>query len=148
MRAPKMTRRERTGKPCAIHSPSLYLPPLVHTVSSKMCLTSHRPAIGQAQLHEEAVLDRGSLEGLAKSQSPENREEGSQQVQEDKDDEGAGKSHRVGPNLYVALAAAHFKLNNTAPGRNFGQRKGLRYRDMDPNARLYYCTVLYYYIVH
>jgi len=143
MRAPKMTRRGRTGKPCAIHNPSLYLPPLVHTVSSKMCLTSHWPAIGQTQPHEEALLDRGSLGGLAKGQSPEDREEGSQQVQEDKDDEGAGKNHRVGPNLYVALAAAHFKLNNTTPGRNFGQRKGLRYRDMNPNTRLYYCTLYY-----
>lgn len=128
MRAPKVTRRGRTGKPCAIRNPSLYLPPLVHTASSKMCLTSHKPATGQKHELEGAVLDQGSLEGLAKGHSREEREEGSRQLQEDKDAEEAGKSHRVGPNLYVALAAAHFKLNNTTTGRNFGQRKGLRYR--------------------
>ena len=109
MRAPKVAQKGRsTDDSCSLHNPSIYLPPLVHTASSRVCLTLQRPrphnthrACNKKQ-HLTTVLFKScdDKEGMV-------------------DDEINADQYqsRVGANLYVAFAAAHFKMHFGQPGR-------------------------------
>lgn len=106
MRAPKPLKREKStsGDDHCVYNPSIYLPTLVHTASSKACLTSQRPA----QPHLQTLSDnKDSLEQkfLNSSELPE------EEVREE------AQCPRVGPNIYVAVAAAQFKLHFSHPSK-------------------------------
>ena len=85
MRAPKQTKRD--GVSVSVHNPSIFLPLLVPTAASKTCLTS---------VHLTSVRDSGDL---------------AQEEDEEKNDETVTVCQRVGPNIHVAMAAAHFKMH-------------------------------------
>lgn len=98
--------RKSAGQTVKISNPSVYLPPLVHTASSKACLTG-TPPVSRRQTNsiaETAAVEwqRGE-EGVADSDAFKE----SEQVSE----KGEKATKGVGANLYVALAAAHFKLH-------------------------------------
>ena len=89
MRAPRRVTRQDGG--CvSIHNPSIYLSLLVCTAASRTCLAPHRPAGRQTADEEESNL------------SP--KENGEEEI-------ASNVCQRVGPNIHVAMAAAHFKMN-------------------------------------
>ena len=108
MRAPKRLKSADDDSQC-LHNPSIYLSSLIHTASSKTCLTSWRPM----QLKSHALSDKKHNHQsnlLIGSDTP-------------NDEVGTSECLRVGPNIYVAVAAAHFKLHFGHPGR----KKEIRY---------------------
>lgn len=115
MRAPKPLKREKSASSDGhcVYNPSIYLPTLVHTASSKACLTSQRPAQPNLQKLSD---NKDNLERkfLNSSKLPE------QEVREE------AQCPRVGPNIYVAVAAAQFKLHFS----HHGKKKEIRYSSL------------------
>ena len=91
MRARKEVKRG--GHRVTVSNPSYYLRPMVHTASSKTCLVSN--------------LKRSPLERKTEHMQESGRGQQSHSAPE------SDKNRSIGPNLYIALAAAQFKLNNT-----------------------------------
>lgn len=115
MRAPKPLKREKSTSSDShcVYNPSIYLSTLVHTASSKACLTSQRPAQPNLQKLSD---NKDNLERkfLNSSELPE------QEVREE------AQCPRVGPNIYVAVAAAQFKLHFS----HHGKKKEIRYASL------------------
>lgn len=103
LRTPKEVKLN--GDPVSVTNPSFFLRPMVHTASSKTCLVSkptksHQPTkpspdqskiggCGQKKVQDDSVGNKSRDQRLPDSE----------------------KSRSMGPNLYIALAAAHFKLS-------------------------------------
>ena len=103
MRAPK---QKRSDNGChSVHNPSIFLPLLVPTASSKMCLTARA-------LSSELAQSTGQKQD--KLFVMEEKEE---------EEEVTNVCQRVGPNIYVAVAAVHFKMNYG----NHNRKKEIRY---------------------
>ena len=90
MRARKEVKRG--GRCVTVSNPSYYLRPMVHTASSKTCLVSNPKRSHKGKT--EHMQESGS--GQQSHSAPE-----------------SDKNRSIGPNLYIALAAAQFKLHNT-----------------------------------
>ena len=104
IRIPKLVCKS-AGQMIKISNPSVYLPPLVHTASSKACLTG-MPRVSCRQsnsITESTVEWQRGKEGVDEADVSKEPEQIPGKV------EKAAKG--VGANLYVALAAAHFKLH-------------------------------------
>ena len=90
MRARREVKRD--GHCVTVSNPSYYLRPMVHTASSKTCLVNSP----QVTPEQETGLTHESGCGLESNSTS-----------------GNDKGPSMGPNLYVALAAAQFKLHNS-----------------------------------
>lgn len=126
MRAAKPAENS-SGAIVSVHNPSSFLSPMVFTASSKTCLFTpmDQPPV------TVTVADEGQRR---KSMSERPPAEGEETAEQDGGDERDRKmsedvhTSSVGPNLYVALAAAHFKLhhhgNSSNPDDQGWTRKG------------------------
>ena len=98
MRLPRKSRCN--GVLVSTHNPSAFLSLLVNTASSKTCLTSDLcHMVERESTHTNVENEEGEDEGVN------------------------NVCHRVGPNIHVAMAAAHFKLHHSHPTR----KKEIRY---------------------
>lgn len=116
MRTPKPLKKEKStsndGDDQCLYNPSMYLPPLVHTASSKGCLTSQRPA----QPHSQKLPDD-------KNSSEKKFLDSSETSECDGEVREGTQCPRVGPNIYVAVAAAQFRVHFS----HHGKKKEIRY---------------------
>ena len=101
MRTPRQITR-RDGVCVPVHNPSIFLSLLVNTAASKTCLAPHRPAVALQVAHGE------------EDSSPQRAGEAGEEV-------APNACQRVGPNMQVAIAAAHFKMSFS-----HGQKKEIR----------------------
>ena len=91
MRTPRqITRREGVCVP--VHNPSIFLSLLVNTAASKTCLAPHRPAVAQQAARGE-------------------EDSSTQKAGEVGEEVAPNVCQRVGPNVHVAIATAHFKTS-------------------------------------
>ena len=103
LRTPKEVKRN--GDSVSVSNPSFYLRPMVHTASSKTCLVS-KPTKSR-QLSKPSP-DQSKVRGCGQK-----KDQGDSVSDNSKDQSpsDSGKGRSMGPNLYIALAAAHFKLS-------------------------------------
>ncbi len=115
---------DSTGTRVFVHNPSNFLSPMVFTSSSKTCfflptMTTPPTVVDNGDQRRKSECDRKTL----KVQETAGGQECA--VSEDETQSGSLPIKSVGPNLYVALAAAHFKLHhgNNHPSEQHTEKK-------------------------
>ncbi len=97
--------RAKKAGPCSrMAQASAHLSPTLHTASSRACLTL------SDLFHHKPPPRKKRLPKITSEEGEDGRDSKTEQPQPSTS--LSGKRSRVGPNLYVALAAAQFKLHN------------------------------------